>query len=176
MSLVLLVVAASCCFLLANQITKASDKIKIKCIVKFLQSNDVDDETFESFRIGEQSYHQSCPQIIQKTLKETAKCINEKRNERQYTDCVTTQLKSVKTYQEGMLLANVLEYSKVSWKFWKFFDRKARLLVLQQNLKKIEADQISYCADALKSEEDDEVGSIEETDDEDSGDDFESST
>lgn len=71
--------------------------------------------------------------------------ISLKTNLRQITNCVVESLKSDKFFTGKILLAEVLEHTKLSWKIWKYFERNNRLNEVKQNIERSEIIATSYC-------------------------------
>lgn len=130
-------------------VIKAKDKGKIECIVKYLkEENRISDESFNSVGHFNGDY-QDCREIIKQDLtdvaEETKLRLNEMTGLRQYTNCVMNQLKQHEFYDEKILLSQVLNHAKISWKFWMYFERNSWLKVVKQEITTIEEEKVNYC-------------------------------
>jgi hypothetical protein len=81
---------------------------------------------------------------IENLEKENIEKINAKTNHRAVTICIEKQLKDSSYYQK-LLLLEIVDYSKISWKFWKYFERSEHYKVLSENLKEMEEKAFEHC-------------------------------
>ena len=63
----------------------------------------------------------------------------------QVSNCVFGKLKSQNFFTNSVLLSEVLKHTKISWKFYKYFERKVRLTEIEQQLERIEKQAIESC-------------------------------
>lgn len=128
---------------------KAGNKRRIECIVSSLQfSGNIHDESFNSVGIffGDS---EKCEENIKKDFDDwldiTKLKLNNKIGQRQYTNCVVNRLRNHQIYMQMFLLTQVLEHTKVSWSFWKYFDRKGRLEDISGGITRIEDSETQIC-------------------------------
>lgn len=143
------IVVSAVCFLIVVELTKLKDKEKIECIVNSLRTNNnAHDEVFDSFGPYFGSEY-DCNIEIKRNLDgvfdETQIRINNQIGQRQFTNCVLNRLKNNDVYKSLILMSQVLDYSKVSWKFWNYFNITNRLASAQQGLKLLEEFETISC-------------------------------
>lgn len=128
---------------------QAMDRDIIECKVKYLRREFKTED--ESFKAVEDSYreYEECKSMVDENLStimdETKLRLNARIGQRQYTNCVMNQLKNHAFYEEKILLAQITDYSKISWTFWKYFDRNAQFRQLSDEIKSIEDEEVNYC-------------------------------
>jgi hypothetical protein len=132
-------------FLLLIEIMKAKDKSKIECIVSSLEMSE---ECFSS--VGEfLGDPENCRQLVledfDRYIEDKKIYINEKTGQRQYSTCVINRLSINDFYQDLVMLSEVLEHTKLSWTFWKYFERKNRLDEITKEIDLIESRDIDDC-------------------------------
>jgi hypothetical protein len=149
------IVIAAIFFLVTIHFIKAKDKDRIECAVEYLKTEfKSNDESFNAVGDFSKNYEQ-CKEFLEenfnKILDETRERINTKTGLRQYTNCVINQLRNHEPYKEKILLAQVADYSKISWMFWEFFARRSHLNQIQLELEIIEDSEINYCRQNSKN-------------------------
>lgn len=144
-----LFIGIALCFLLVIEILKAEKKDKAVCTAHYLRNKlFVEDESFNAVEIyfGD---HQNCTTSVEQDfvdfLDNIKPRLNAETGQRQYTNCVVNQLKNNYFYKEIVLLETVLDYSKFSLKFWKFFDRNSRIKQFHNEMTMIEKNEVNYC-------------------------------
>ena len=73
------------------------------------------------------------------------------------TNCIEKMLRD-SSYLNGMLLKEVVKYSRISWKFWVYFRRNKRYDVISLNLHEMEKFVYNECIN-VDSRSDNEDGS-----------------
>lgn len=125
------------------EIKKSSNKEKIECLVDHLKAVGRDDECFNSVgKYNGEPY--DCDETIKKILNVKFED-TEKRISNLFDDsvsCVMEELKNNGFYKNEIYLAEVLEHTKISWKFWMYFGRKSRLIDIET--KKTVAEKLNY--------------------------------
>lgn len=143
------ITVAAVAFLLLIGISKSKDKGKIECLVQYLKNEEnVYDECFDSVSDFYGDY-QSCASEVRDNLNNildaTKLRLNQQIGQRQYTTCVMNQLRNHESYNRNILLAQVMDYARVSWTFWKYFDRNSHLKQIEEALKTVESNEVKYC-------------------------------
>lgn len=155
------------CFLFIIELYKSSDKRQIECAVEVLKRHNVTDESFESVGIflGD---NKKCERFIRNNLndmfEETRRRLNDGIEQRKVTGCVMSRLRNDDHYQQSSLLIGVVEHSKVSWKFWKYFVRSNRLDRVKDEVAAIEHETLKMCTMSLNEisiydDDEDNIGS-----------------
>jgi hypothetical protein len=111
-----------------------TDRDKIECF-----AGRIENENEECLDAVEANFDFHCDTIIRDFL-------SDHFDNRQDTVCVLDKLKSQENYRTKILLLSVLEYAKVSWKIWKYFERNARLIEVKLELETIEKHAGEICA------------------------------
>lgn len=143
--------ACAISFLFLIELSKAKDKSKVECIVSSLETSE---ECFDS--VGEFfGDPENCRQLVlegfDRFLEDKRVHINEKTGQRQYTTCVINRLSNNDVYQDLVMLSEVLDHTKLSWTFWKYFARRERLNVVETEIDLIEARNIEDCLKSSSS-------------------------
>lgn len=136
------------CFLAVVEILKITDKNKIECFKDHIKSED--EECFSS--VGEyQGEKVECERLIQDSVdsyleqkKPTMNAII-LTNLHKVSNCVFAKLKLQDFFTKKVLLSEVLKHTKISWKFYRYFERKVRLTEVEQQLDRIEKQAIESC-------------------------------
>ena len=145
---VILVLVGPICFLAINKYLKMDDEEKIKCFVDHIRSEG--EECFSS--VGE--YHgdiSECEQDIENSVYNYLEHKKPALNAIILTDldkvsnCVFSQLKLHEYFINTVLLSETLKHTKISWAFWRYFERKIRLSEVEQQLDRIEKQAIENC-------------------------------
>lgn len=136
-------------------VIKAKDSAKIECLVHYLrEENRMSDESFDSVGNFYGDYS-DCKELVRQNLNDIADNtklqLNEVTGLRQYTNCVMNQLKQHDAYEQNVLLSQVLDYAKVSWKFWTFFDRNSLHKRAMQEITTIEEEKVNYCVNNIET-------------------------
>jgi hypothetical protein len=148
-------------YLIYNEIRKAPVKAKMECYVNYLTSNSLTDESFNSFGefLGDADL---CDTIIETKIDDiessTKTRLNDIAGHRAYTICIIKTLKNDSNFVNKILLLEVLEYTRMSWKFWKYFERNSRYKILENQLNFQESYAINYCQGNHKQNEIDGSG------------------
>lgn len=135
-------------YLIYNEIRKAPVKAKMECYVSYLIASSLTDESFDSFGqfFGDAEL---CETIIENKIDDiestTKSRLNDIAGHRAYTICIIKTLKNDSNFVNKILLLEVLEYTRVSWKFWKYFERNSRYKILKNQLNFQESYAINYC-------------------------------
>lgn len=132
-------------FLIYNDIQKAAKKSIMQCQVNYLNSNGFYDESFDSVGDFFGNKRQCVEEMKKKIEIDTQKRLNAKAGHRSYTICMINFLKNDSNYNNGILLLEVIDYSKLSWKFWKYFERNSRYEILQNQMGFHETYALGYC-------------------------------
>lgn len=135
-------------FLIYNEIRKAPVKAKMECTVKYLTDKSYFDESFDSFGpfLGDPNW---CEDYILNKISEIEESTQNKfydiTTHRSYAICMIKTLKNDSNFMNKVLLLEILDYTQVSWKIWKYFDRNARFKSLQNQIDYNELFAINYC-------------------------------
>ncbi|KAL7023669.1 hypothetical protein ACKWTF_012729 [Chironomus riparius] len=135
-------------YLIYNEIKKAPLKAKMECYVSYLTANSLIDESFNSFGqfFGDAEL---CETIIENKIDDiestTKTRLNDIAGHRAYTICIIKTLKNDSNFINRILMLEVLEYTRISWKFWKYFERNSRYKNLEHQLSFQESYAINYC-------------------------------
>jgi hypothetical protein len=135
-------------YLIYNEISKAPVKAKMECYVNYLTANSLTDESFDSFGqfFGDVEL---CETIIETKIDDiesaTKTRLNDIAGHRAYTICIIKTLKNDSNFVNKMLLLEVLDYTRISWKFWKYFERNSRYKNLESQLSFQESYAVNYC-------------------------------
>lgn len=135
-------------YLIYNEIRKAPVKAKMECYVSYLTASSLTDESFSSFGqfFGDAEL---CETIIETKIDDiestTKTRLNDIAGHRAYTICIIKTLKNDSNFVNKILLLEVLEYTRMSWKFWKYFERNSRYKILENQLSFQESYAINYC-------------------------------
>jgi hypothetical protein len=129
-------------------IEKASRKTRIECQVVYLKDRGITDESFDS--VGDYYgtdvwCHQRMIRKMDEIEYEAQERLMQVAGHRSYTICMINRLKDDTNYINKVIFIEILEFTRVSWSFWTFFDRNARLKILEEQLCFLEADALSYC-------------------------------
>lgn len=120
----------------------------MECQAFYLQSKGINEESFDS--VGEYLGPQEwCAQRIIRKKYEIENELQERFNQvaghRAYTICVVKQLKDDQTYIPKVMLQEILEYSRISWRFWMFFERNSRCKIFKNQIEFVETSVLNYC-------------------------------
>lgn len=149
LSLILIAIS----LLLIVEMRKKSQRVEIECIVNYLKSQDISEESFNSVSefLGD---YDSCELDIDLKIKsmmlKMKEAINEKTNHRAFTICIEKKLND-KNYTNKILIKQVVGYSKISLKFWTFFKRNQRFKELVDDLIEMENSAFDYCTNGDSS-------------------------
>lgn len=175
MAFVGLTIAFAIGFLAFMDYKKSDEKEKMQCFVRHLKTME-DEECFNSvgeFYGEDTECDETIDAVFRESLKETEKELSNRISSWEITNCVLTNLKDQRLYQNKILLTQVLEHTKISWKFWKYFERKTRLNEVHDEIKQFEVraektctgeeDTLDTVIDSEESTEDTTEETTEET-------------
>lgn len=142
-----LFIAAMLCFVLVIEVMKEHKREKISCVVKYLKDEKTcEDESFNAVGHFTGDYQQ----CLEARILEWDEFLNATRlrleNITGKSDCVVERLRTHEIYEEKVLLAEVLDYAKITLLFWKYFERKSNADRLNEEVKIIEDIEVNYCA------------------------------
>lgn len=134
-------------FIVVVETQKKAHRNDMECQAYYLKKLDISEESFNSN--GEYfGDHESCTIRIDIKIKfimtSVRERMNAKTNRRAVTKCIENNLRD-SDYINGMLLQEIVQYSKISWKFWAYFRRNERYKNLVCNLNKMENFAYDYC-------------------------------
>jgi hypothetical protein len=129
-------------------IEKASRKTRIECQVFYLRNRGVSDASFNSvdeFHGTEDWCRTRMHNKIGEIENEAQQRWNQLSGHRSYTICMRMQLISDPIYINTVLLTEILEFTRVSWSFWTFFERNERFKIFREKLRFQETEALKYC-------------------------------
>lgn len=143
-------------FIVIVEMQKNAQRKEMECQVYYLKNQHISEESFDS--LGEYfGEHESCvtkihnkKKFIMTSLKER---LNTKTN-RGVTICIEKNFRD-SDYLNKMLLQEIIQYSKISWKFWSYFSRNERFEILSCNLNDMENNAYYNCTNSISDDSDD---------------------
>lgn len=116
-------------------------------MVNYLKNKD-DEECFNSvgeFYGDDTECSEITTSLLKSKLEESRERLNFMTDSRIVTECVISGLKTQESYKNKILLTVVLEYTKISWKFWTYFGRSSRLTEVKDEMKLFEIRGVESC-------------------------------
>lgn len=114
----------------------------MECLVDSMKNKE-DEECFGA--VGPYNGQSAdCVEMINATLESNFEVIKARLtfNTR---DCLMEKLTTQESYMNKILLTQVLGYSKISWKFWKYFERNSRLTEVKEEMHIFEKEAEEKC-------------------------------
>lgn len=140
-------------FLLVVLLMKLKDKEKMECFVHTLNKIAIVDDTISEsvgLHFGSEEH---CEELVERSfeeaLNETATRLDVGSDDEDTKSCILRRLKEHEVYKATILISQVLEYSKISLKFWNYFEVKKQLTHSQEGRDLIEYLE-SYNCDSSK--------------------------
>lgn len=133
--------------LLIIEIRKSETRKEMECQALYLREINIKDESLDSIAnfIGDE---EACIYEIESKIKdildETKERMNEKTNHRAVTICIEKKLTDF-NYSYQILLLEIVDFSRISWKIWKYFERTERHKALKEEIDDMELRAFSYC-------------------------------
>lgn len=149
-------------FIVIVEMQKNAQRNEMECLAYYLKNLKLSDECFNS--IGEYfGDDESCKILIDNKKNFTMTSLKERmikeKNHLGVTTCMEKMLRD-SSFLNGMLLKDVIKYSKISWKFWAYLRRKERYDVISLNLHQMENLVYDECInDYSRSDDSNEDGS-----------------
>lgn len=146
--------------------TRQGEKEKIECIVDFLKTySNTEDDVFNSVGLyfgHEDDCEESVKRNVDEVFNKTEVRIFNQIGQRQVTNCLINRLRNHEIYKTFILLSQVLNYSKISWKIWKYFDIRDRLDSITFGIKLIEEFEVTLCvSDSSEIDQSDDTDDYE---------------
>lgn len=165
-SLILLAIT----YLIYDEISKAPQKARMECYVNLLRENSVYDESFDSFSEYFGDYDSCEASVVVRMEEIESATVNRLSDANESFDsirCVIKTMKNDPNYRSKVLLLEVLDFKRISWTFWKYFERSSRFHDYQNELNFQESFAINVCRKSSTKHDDVDGSGSDSIDDED---------
>lgn len=135
------------CALIIVEIQKNETRSKMECQAYFLKEFYITDESFDSiadFAGDDEKCIYEIENKIKIIINETKERLNTQTNHRAVTICIEKQIDD-KSYYYKILLLEIIDFSKISWTFWKYFKRTENYNALIIDINKTESEAFEHC-------------------------------
>ncbi len=134
-------------YILLMEIQRSEKKKEMECQAYFLDDINISDESFNAlsnFKGDDEICIFEMEKKSEKLLKSFKRELLTQTDHPAVITCIENRLQDL-NYFNKLLLLEVIDYARFSWKFWKYFERTTTFKSLKESIEEMKIESYNYC-------------------------------